>query len=367
MVSTFNHTRLSIARRRRALTKKQFADHLGIQPRSVTGFESGEYVPSAETLGKLSEILNFPVAFFVGDDLEEPVADGVSFRAMSKMTAAQRNAALATGAIAFLLNRWVEDRFELPAPDLLDLRHETPEGAATSLRRYWERGERPIKNMIHLLEAKGVRVFSLAENCKEIDAYSLWKDGVPFVFLNTYKSAEHSRMDAAHELGHLVLHQHGAPNGQEAEKEGNAFASAFLMPAASVTAVAPALPSVPRLLTLKKKWAVSISALIVRLHRLGLLSDWHYRTLCIQIQQKGYRQTEPDSIQRETSIVWEKVFSELRSEGIGKGRIAENLSIYSDEIEKLVFGLVMMGISNSYQRPKTTTRKSHHLRLVEQA
>jgi len=27
-------------------------------------------------------------------------------------------------------------------------------------------------------------------------------------FLNTYKTSEHSRYDAAHELGHLTLHRH---------------------------------------------------------------------------------------------------------------------------------------------------------------
>ncbi|WP_419757134.1 ImmA/IrrE family metallo-endopeptidase [Teredinibacter turnerae] len=62
---------------------------------------------------------------------------------------------------------------------------------------------------------------------------------IPFVFLNTKKTAERCRFDAAHELGHLVMHCHGAPQGQEAEKEANAFASAFLMPRRSVLANAP--------------------------------------------------------------------------------------------------------------------------------
>jgi len=107
------------------------------------------------------------------------------------------------------------------------------------LRQYWLLGERPIKNVAHLLEAKGVRVYSLMERNVEVDAFSLWRNDTPFIFINTRKSAEHSRFDAAHDLGHLVLHRHGGPRGQNAEREAQAFAAAFLMPKSSVLAVAP--------------------------------------------------------------------------------------------------------------------------------
>jgi Zn-dependent peptidase ImmA (M78 family) len=53
----------------------------------------------------------------------------------------------------------------------------------------------------------------------KVNAYALWKDEKPFVFLNTFKSTESSRFDAAHELGHLVLHQDGSVTGREAEDQ----------------------------------------------------------------------------------------------------------------------------------------------------
>ena len=75
-----------------------------------------------------------------------------------------------------------------------------------AVRARWDMGFRPIRNMVHLLEAHGVRVFSLAEDAKQVDAYSFWTPSKkPFVFLSMSKSAERSRMDAAHELGHLVI------------------------------------------------------------------------------------------------------------------------------------------------------------------
>ena len=73
------------------------------------------------------------------------------------------------------------------------------------------------------------------------------------MFLNTFKSAERSRFDAAHELAHLILHKHGAPNGQEAEKQADTFAGSFLMPRASVLASAPRSPTISAHPALKAK------------------------------------------------------------------------------------------------------------------
>src|SRR5690606_7700577 len=107
--------------------------------------------------------------------IEVPQQEAVSFRAMSKMSAAKRDAALAAGGIAYPFNSWIEQRFTLPKPDLIEVeKGEDPEAVAMMLRQYWGLGELPIRNVIHLLEAKGIRVFSLAENAVEVDAYSLW-------------------------------------------------------------------------------------------------------------------------------------------------------------------------------------------------
>jgi hypothetical protein len=60
--------------------------------------------------------LNFPDSFFYGPELEEPTEESASFRALTKMSAGQRDMAVAQGAIAVLFSRWLEKRFELPLP-----------------------------------------------------------------------------------------------------------------------------------------------------------------------------------------------------------------------------------------------------------
>lgn len=348
------------------MTKKALAETVGVTPRAITAFETGDYEPGAETAAAIAHALDFPIAFFEADDLDVPQTASASFRSMSRMTASVRHAALAAGAISFAVDDWVTRRFELPAPDLLDLSGEEPEAAAAAIRQYWGLGERPVRNMIHLLEAKGVRVFSLGEDRRELDALSLWRNEKPYVFLNTFKSAERSRFDAAHELAHLVLHKHGAPSGQEVEKEANRFASAFLMPEASVRAAAPRIPGVTHLIGLKARWIVSVSALAYRLHALNLLTDWHHRTIYAQLAANGYLTSEPNPAPRETSQVWAKVFAALRAEGVTQHDLAAELSIPVAEVEKLVFGLVMVGMTgaaagSSRQR---SAPASGHLRLV---
>ena len=78
----------------------------------------------------------------------------------------------------------------------MDLSYEfNPEVAAYLLRRFWGLGERPIGDMIGLLETHGVRVFSLSENTASVNAFSFWRDERPFVFLNNFKTAESSIFD----------------------------------------------------------------------------------------------------------------------------------------------------------------------------
>jgi Zn-dependent peptidase ImmA (M78 family)/DNA-binding XRE family transcriptional regulator len=362
----FNPTRLTLARKRRGLTMTRLALAVGVEPRSISAYEKGEFGPDEARLGKLCQALGFPAAFFFGDDLDEPTPDVASFRALSKMTAGQRDTALGAGAIALMLNGWIEERFELPQSDLPDLsREDDPEAAARTLRQQWGLGELPVKNMLHLLEAKGVRVYSLSVDAAEVDAFSMWRQDTPFVFLNTKKSAEHSRFDAAHELGHLVLHRHGSPQGREAEKQADTFASAFLMPRATVLSQAPYMASLEHLIQLKKYWSVSVAALNYRLHSVGVLSDWHYQSLCIELSKRGYRKREPAEGQRETSQILQKVFAALRSESISKGDIASELCVPVEELDQLVFGLALTGLSGG-SRVTGRSSKAASLHVVSE-
>lgn len=367
----FTPSRLTLARRRRGYTKKRVAELARLTPRIIVAYEAGERDPSPKTLTTLADVLRFPVAFFEGDDLEQVADEAASFRSLSKTAVGRRYAALAAGELAFELQDWISARFSLPAPDVPQLGpgEVDPETAAQVVRAEWRLGQKPAPNLVHLLEAHGVRVFSLAEECYDVDAFSLWRGGEqPYVFLNTQKSGERSRFDAAHELGHLVMHwHHDGPQGREAEQQANRFAAAFLMPGASITSTVPRSPSLDQIIRAKQPWRVSVAAFTHRLHQLGALSDWHYRMLYMEIGRRGYRTNEPNGIQRETSQILNKVFAALRKESITKADVARTLRLHSPDLDALVFGLAMLPArspSGSETSLPTPPPRPRELRLV---
>lgn len=336
----FNPARLALARKRRQLTKKELATQAGVSPVTLTRIENGiTPEPATETVLALARVLGFPIEFFSLDDPEEIQVEAASFRSLAAMTAKQRNAALASGSIGIALHAYVSARFNLPSVELLDLRDENPKAAADALRNHWAIGRRPIAHMTKLLEAKGVRTFSLTENNKNVDAFSFWRDDTPYMFLNTIKSAERSRFDASHELGHLVLHRHGAPAGRDAEREADEFASAFLMPADDLIAHLPPNLTLPKLIKEKERWGVSVAALARNAFGVGLISDWHYREMCKAMSVMGYRRSEPLPRPREESVLWKKVLQSLWSDRIDKQSIARALCVPPSELEALLGGL----------------------------
>jgi Zn-dependent peptidase ImmA (M78 family) len=158
------------------------------------------------------------------------------------------------------------------------------------------------------------------------------------------KSAEHSRFDASHELAHLTLHQTGPRRGKEIELEAHRFAAAFLMPRDDVLAHAPREPTTEAIVHGKKRWGVSAMAYARRLFSVGILREWHYKQLCIDMSRRGYRTTEPEPMQREQSQLLQKAFGLLKEKGIGRGDVARALSIGAQELDRLVFGLAMVSL-----------------------
>jgi Zn-dependent peptidase ImmA (M78 family)/DNA-binding XRE family transcriptional regulator len=295
----FNSKRLSLARKRRRLTAKALAERTGLAADTISRLEKGHNQPDELTVETLAKALSFPASFFYDRDPEDIDTGAVSFRSFSKMSARERDAAMSAGSLGLQLSDWVEDRFRLPRANLIDLSHETnPEVAAHSLRQYWGLGEKPIGSMLGLLETNGVRVFSLSGNTASVNAFSFWRDNKPFMFLNNFKTAESSIFDTAHELGHLVMHKHGGPKASRAaEREADKFASAFLMPTNDVKARMPRLITTGVVLKAKTRWRVSAMAMAYRLNSLGLLSEWQYKSVCVELGRRGYRSSERDGVE----------------------------------------------------------------------
>lgn len=333
----FNRNRLRQARERRSLFVKDLAAACNVTQQAVIMWESGTRNPSPESLAAISEALGFLPEFFSREDAEALPAGAANFRSRSKLAIRDRDAALRAGELAMELAAWIEARFELPPVGIPDLRGQEPNLAAELVRQSWLLGEKPIPDVIQLLESRGVLVFSLAQDCLKIDAFSFWMNRRPIILLNNQKSAERSRFDAAHELGHLV--NHVEETGKREEHEADAFAGAFLMPKADLLQNPPGFPSLDVLIAAKRRWGVSLASFVYRLHEIGWLTAWQYRTLFVELSQRGYRQNEPDSKPRDTSALLRKVFTALREDRISAKAVASELGWRQKDLADLVFNL----------------------------
>jgi len=364
-VNAFNPQRLRLARERAGLSIIDLARSVGVTARQVSNYERGASVPSSLALEKIVATLGFEERFYFGNSLVALRDEHATFRSLRRTTATQRNQVLAAGSLAMDLNSYIEQRFDLPPVDIPDLSDHLgqPEVAAATLRSMWGLSH-AVPNAIALLEVHGVRVFSLLEELREVNAFSVWVGQRPFVFLNMTKTAEASRFDALHELAHLCLHRHEC-DPREMEAEAHRFSAAMLMPLSDVNSIATGVITLGTLVKLKRRWGVSVAALAHRLHELDIIGPWPYRNLCIALSSKGYRAKEPNPMERESSRVLAKVFAQLRTDGVTINDLASDLAIPAEEIRRLVFGLAIVGLDGGSTRNTSVKATARTLRAVK--
>ena len=367
-MAEFEKSRLTLALKMRGMTQRDLASHLSISSQFISMIERDIKPPPDNTLRRIAEVLNFPVEFFFGYPIDAISEEQVSFRARRKMKASDRDKGLAASdAATTVITLDLLSRFRLPRIDVPDLSMHKPEEAALLLRMQWALGSEPIQNMVHLLESRGVLVYWLDVDSESLDAFSLWRDERPFVFLNSLKEAgDRGRFDAAHELGHLVLHQHisdlkaedpnkdlenlndsdidvyqeqkadGEDVKKDIEAEANRFASAFLLPQDRFRSVCPDVPDFEKLYRLKAQWKVSIAAMIMRGCDLGIFSEWQKRLAFKRLNATGMRTKERVPVQREQSKLHPIIRDALQGQGISSIKYASLLHLYPADLFKLM-------------------------------
>ena len=342
----FSKHRLKIAKDLKGKTNKDLAKILSCTEVTISNYlnEKKSSIPDFEKAVILSKSLNLPFSFFNSTFEAQVVDEQIFFRSYSRIKAQYRNSARAYSEFAIQTLEYFDKKISnLPVFQGFDIDTlvNEPEKSALTLRGDWQLGILPIKNIIALLESHGIAVFRLPMEVKEVDAFSFYHDGRPIVFLNTAKSAERMRFDAAHELGHLVLHsddKNVLENMKDKEHEADRFASSFLMPKEAFVAMAPNNLNLANLISYKKYWKVSLAAINYNLHEHKLLTDWLYRSNCIEFSKQGYNKSEPEPIEREKPILLNKIVKILLEK---EGRdFYENLDFGYQILDDITFKLI---------------------------
>ncbi len=276
----------------------ELARRAGLTPAALSQFESGAARPAAPTRKLLGDLLAVPTGFF-----ELPLLDTHDgfFRSLRRTSTADRRRARAIAHIAHDLVTCGNAAAHLPQPTLPhNPTSESPGGLdeveriAADVRVAWRVPRGPILDMVGLLESHGVVVIRLPLASADVDAFSLPFSDRPIVVLGADKNDRaRSRFDAAHELGHLVMHGEDLWGLPEVERQAHRFAAAFLMPKQDIAVQLPPYPDWPRFFALKRQWQVSLAALLMRARVLGRISESDYLTAIKAASARGWRRIEP--------------------------------------------------------------------------
>lgn len=365
--------KLKEARVARGLSLAQLSKLIGISSQAISQFEKGETKPSPATLVKLIDELDFPINFFCSSNREKSEENVIYFRSNKNITKKLKEACKVRINWIDQTYSFIDSYFDLPKVNITKLGDLDPESIdnieiediTLKLRNDWGLEKSPIGNLVDILQAKGFVITRLKIGTKKVDAFSTWRNGIPYIFLGDDKdSAVRLRFDLAHELGHLILHKNIDKEELEEDKElydkieyqANYFASAFLLPMATFNKEVIS-SSIDSFILLKKRWNVSIGVMIKRCQMANILTDNQIRYLNSQMIKYGYYRKEPldEEIKKEKPYLFKQAFEILIENNIfTQEALLEKLELNKEE------AIEMYSLDGSFFK-----RKDNILKLIK--
>jgi Zn-dependent peptidase ImmA (M78 family)/transcriptional regulator with XRE-family HTH domain len=330
--------RLRLLRQARGWTLEFLAAQMGglVTKQALSKYEKDLARPSMVVLNELASALGVKSV-----DLWREPAVAVSFVAYRQRCGLGRRE---RAEVEAFVERQLEERVRLqeltqqsdgskvPVQELGANSVEAAEQAADKLREAWSLGPGPMASVTSVLEDRFVHVLEV-EAPEKFDGISAvarsQSDQVVAAAVVTRRNVpgERQRLSLAHELGHLVLRPGRGDDG-EREKRAFRFGAAFLAPASAVRAAIGqrrTFVQLEELLMLKRRFGLSLQALLYRLRDLGIISEHYYREWCVQVNRQGWRRREPLELPREQPQWFRLNVMRAQAEGLLAKEEAESL------------------------------------------
>lgn len=361
--------RLRAARLSARLSTRDVASRLhrnaGISHATLANYERGKTQPTLDTLAALAALYQRPVIWFISSG---PQLSGICYRNLvSRIGVRERERFEAE------VQKWVDaymrleerlrarrrQRFNgVPSPD------SDPKRLAEWVRSQVSIDtEQPIPSVIELLDRFGVYALELAAPVA-VDGLAAMYGRDHVVVLNSSVSNDRARMNAAHELGHILFQDCVAPAEDNARRasEGRAmdFASHLLMPV-SILRAAFKGRSMVRLVGFKERYGISLAAMIYRAEREGVIPNSLAKNLWVEFSKRGWRRNEPGSVRPDRAMRFEQLLDGAIVRGdITWKEAAEITGVRIDELKDRVQRA--LGYGNDYPNDPSSPEI---LRLVQ--
>ena len=286
-IQGFQKERLSQILAARRLSQVQLASLVGVSPATVSKWRAGSQAPEREALERLASVVNVIPEWFTRQTAQKVSLPLFRSNASAHVAARAMLEARLEWAqdIAMGLSEFVDyPELNLPSRTFTDpdeISAAEIELAASECRDMWRIGRTAAQDIALAIEGAGVILIREETGVAQIEGLSAWSEvlGRPLVLLSADKdNGYRSRFDLAHELGHLILHRH-IPRATERERhkqmeqQAHRFAGAFLLPAETFALEVRMPVTLDDLLLLKRRWGVSVGAIVMRLRALKILDE----------------------------------------------------------------------------------------------
>lgn len=285
----FSPHALSEGRIARGYNKAQLANAIGVTRQAMSLIERGDSEPRPETLSKIASELRLPLTYFYRDPPEDFKKEGPTFfRKLLRSTDLAHQAAIIKAKWHYAgyleLTKYLK-KIEVNLPrfgfdqtfDVASLTDDLIEDCAGRVRAYWGLGLGPIFGITPLLEKNGALVFQMNLD-SDISGFSFYAKGnVPIVVCAANVSGARNRFNLAHELAHLLLHAtldqaELDESHKTIEDQAHRFAGALLFPKERFLEEFFST-DLHYLGELKRRWGMSMTAMVERGYNLGILSE----------------------------------------------------------------------------------------------
>jgi Zn-dependent peptidase ImmA (M78 family)/DNA-binding XRE family transcriptional regulator len=331
--------RIKQAREIKGITQAELADAVGVDQSHISFLERGAREPSQSVLEAISMATGFPIAFFRKESGPGFPLGSLLFR-KRKSTPARTPPKIDFDQLRQVSRLIFEISLEMSQEfKEIDLRlpripgERDPVRAAKITRSALGLSpDAPVGNLIATLEKSGITVIEIQCEAEDHDAFSLWVDAeprVPVVVILGIKSGDRCRFSVAHELGHLVLHQTISRPLRQLEDEAHDFASEFLLPGDTIKQELRAPVTLTNLAELKARWGVSMQALMLKAHDMGLITDGQRNYLYRQMGIRKWVKNEPVSFPAERPRLLQKMAERLYGIPIDYAKIAAKWQVPS--------------------------------------
>ncbi len=296
-MSLINPRRIVLARESRGINQSELNERAGLAVSTLSKVERGELGLSPDALSRIAAITGYPLSFFAQPG--GPAPDSLAWRQREKVAQKLLTPVNAQVNILRLIVQGLTQDLGIapPALPIMVLGPDcTPADVARSLRRTWSVPDGPVPNLTAVVEEHGIPVAAFPFGTERIDSRAALTDGrQPLICINSAHTGDRQRFSLAYQLGHLLMHTFSPVSGtQDTGHEANLFAAELLMPEAAMRAAIGDQPiTLPLLADMKRRWRVSMIALLYRADDLGYTTENGKRYLIQQFNALKLRRREP--------------------------------------------------------------------------